>query len=104
MQTFTLDDRERTEWQGRDFGSDVSMFIVRADDAGYGPALHRHPMPETIVIQSGSARFVVGDEELVLGAGHIVVVPALVPHRFTTLGAYEAIAILSGDRIVTEWL
>jgi mannose-6-phosphate isomerase-like protein (cupin superfamily) len=92
------------DFEGRTFGSEVSFIIAKTDKAGYGPALHRHPYTETFVIRSGEAKFTVGDEELVAVGGQILVVPALVPHMFRTLGPFESIHIHASDHFITEWL
>jgi len=64
-------------------GDDVaaSIFITRYE-RGQGPALHLHPYPEVFVVQTGTALFTVGDDELRVTEGHIVVVPAETPHGF----------------------
>ena len=67
-------------FQGRD-EAPISIFI-NAFERGKGPRLHLHPYPETFVVQAGSARFTAGDDEIEVGAGHLVVVPAETPHRF----------------------
>ena len=67
-------------FQGRD-EAPISIFINEFE-RGKGPRLHLHPYPETFVVQAGSARFTAGDEEIEVGAGHLVVVPAETPHRF----------------------
>ncbi len=92
------------DFEGRAFGSEVTFILVKTDEAGYGPALHRHPYTETFVIRSGEARFTVGDEELVAVGGQILVVPKLVPHMFRTLGPFESIDIHASDHFITEWL
>jgi mannose-6-phosphate isomerase-like protein (cupin superfamily) len=53
---------------------------------GRGPDLHLHPYPEVFVVQTGTATFTAGDEELTVDAGHIVVVPAEMPHMFKGAG------------------
>jgi len=67
-------------FQGRD-EIPVSIFVT-AYERGRGPDLHLHPYPEVFVVETGTARFTVGDDELVVGAGHIVVVPEETPHGF----------------------
>ena len=53
----------------------------------YSPPLHRHDFgAESFYVIEGSARFVLGDREEVLGAGGFVRVPPSVPHSFETLG------------------
>lgn len=91
-------------FEGYLHGSSVSVIFERIDSAGVGPRLHRHPYDETFVVYAGAARFTVGHDELVVHAGHILVAPALVPHRFVTLGQYAAHHIHANDRLVTEWL
>jgi mannose-6-phosphate isomerase-like protein (cupin superfamily) len=59
----------------------VSMFVT-AYERGQGPALHLHPYPEAFVVQAGTGIFTVGEQEVEVTAGHIVVVPAQTPHRF----------------------
>ena len=63
----------------------TSIFVT-AYDRGQGPQLHLHPYPEVFVVQTGTAAFTVGDEEITVAAGHIVVVPAETPHRFKGAG------------------
>ena len=92
------------EFVGKPYGAGISVVLVSADEAGAGPRLHRHPYPETFVIRRGSAQFTIGDEELVGRAGQIVVVPAATPHKFRTLGPYEAVDIHANDEFITEWL
>ena len=68
---------------GHDVG--VSIFVTQYE-RGQGPSLHLHPYPEVFVIQTGTAAFRVGDEELTVAAGHVVVVAAQTPHGFTCAG------------------
>jgi mannose-6-phosphate isomerase-like protein (cupin superfamily) len=71
-------------FQGRD-EIPVSIFVTRYE-RGQGPDLHLHPYPEAFVVQTGTAAFTVGDDELVVGEGHIVVVPAETRHAFKGAG------------------
>jgi quercetin dioxygenase-like cupin family protein len=68
---------------GDDVG--VSIFVTRYE-RGQGPSLHLHPYPEVFVVQTGTATFRAGDEQLTVGEGHVVVVPAQTPHGFTCAG------------------
>jgi mannose-6-phosphate isomerase-like protein (cupin superfamily) len=63
----------------------ISIFVTEFE-RGQGPALHLHPYPEVFVVQSGTAAFTVGDEELTVTGGHFVVAPAQTPHRFIGTG------------------
>jgi mannose-6-phosphate isomerase-like protein (cupin superfamily) len=87
-------------------GSEISIIQEYTDRAGSGPRLHRHPYSETFIIRRGEALFTVGDEELVATGGQVLVVPALVAHKFVVLdrGFFESIHIHANDRFVTEWL
>ena len=63
----------------------ISIFVT-AYERAQGPALHLHPYPEVFVVQTGTAAFTVGDDELIVNGGHIVVVPAQTPHGFKGAG------------------
>ncbi len=71
-------------FEGRD-EVPVSIFVTEYEH-GQGPALHLHPYPEVFVVQTGTAAFTVGDEEVLVEAGHIVVVAAATPHGFKGAG------------------
>ncbi|SFS17438.1 Mannose-6-phosphate isomerase, cupin superfamily [Microbacterium sp. cf046] len=105
--TLTAIDIARDEnFEGYLHGSEVSIIREYASTPGTGPRLHRHPYTETFLIHAGRALFTVGAEQLVGVGGQILVVPALVAHRFEVLdgGIYEATHIHANDRFVTEWL
>jgi mannose-6-phosphate isomerase-like protein (cupin superfamily) len=59
----------------------VSIFVTE-HPRGKGAALHFHPYPEAFVVHAGTAVFTVGDDQLTVTAGHVVVVPAETPHGF----------------------
>ena len=63
----------------------VSVFVTNYE-RGKGPQLHKHPYPELFVVHAGTATFTVGDEELTVTAGHIVIAPADTPHGFKGAG------------------
>lgn len=68
-------------------GDDVPISIfVTEYERGQGPSLHLHPYPEVFVVQSGTAAFTAGEKQLLVEAGHIVVVPAQTPHGFKGAG------------------
>jgi mannose-6-phosphate isomerase-like protein (cupin superfamily) len=69
-------------FEGAGFGEvPVSMFVTRYE-LDQGPDLHLHPYAEVFLVEEGEATFTVGDDEVEVGAGHIVVVPAETPHGF----------------------
>ncbi len=93
------------EFEGAQHGAGVSFFT--GDLApGRGPRLHRHPYPETCIVRSGRAAMAIDGEEVVAGAGDIVVIAPGAPHRFTAVGdePLVAVCIHASDRFVIEWL
>jgi quercetin dioxygenase-like cupin family protein len=83
-----IDDLRRSPTAALFQGGDdvpISIFVTEYD-RGQGPALHFHPYPETFVVQTGTAAFTVGDDEVVVSAGHIVVAPPDTPHGFKGAG------------------
>ena len=91
---------------GADHGEvPVSFFLVHSSP-GDGPRLHRHPYAEVFIVGGGEATFVVGESQIVAGAGRILVVPAGVPHGFTNTGTGELrlTAIHPVSELETEWL
>jgi mannose-6-phosphate isomerase-like protein (cupin superfamily) len=86
-------------------GTGISLIFVEAAP-GRGPSLHKHDYAEVFIVQEGRATFRAGDDELELGPGQIVVVPAGVPHGFknTGDGPLRQVDIHLNPRFVTEWL
>jgi quercetin dioxygenase-like cupin family protein len=91
--------------EGGPLGSAVSVIVVDAAP-GEGPALHRHPYPETFVVQAGRVRFALGDGSVEAEAGHLVVVPPGTPHGFRSLGPgrLRMVAIHAAPHFDTTWL
>jgi quercetin dioxygenase-like cupin family protein len=71
-------------FQGRD-QAPVSIFVTQYQ-RGQGPDLHLHPYPEVFVVETGTATFTAGDEQITVEGGHIVIVPAETPHGFKGAG------------------
>jgi mannose-6-phosphate isomerase-like protein (cupin superfamily) len=92
--------------EGLESGSQISIIQEYTDRAGGGPRLHKHPYSETFIVRRGEALFTAGDEQLVVAGGQVLVVPALVPHKFEILdrGFFESIHIHANPEFVTEWL
>ena len=99
-------DLELDEVEGRAVGLPVSVIRISTDRNGAGPALHRHPYPETFIVHRGEALFTVADETFVAHGGQIYVAPALAPHRFEKTGTerLEMTNIHANDVFITEWL
>ncbi|HEY7525185.1 MAG TPA: cupin domain-containing protein [Candidatus Limnocylindrales bacterium] len=98
--------RHSHELIGADHG-DLPFSIILVHSApGVGPAIHRHPYPEVFVVEDGEATFQLGEERLVVSAGHVVVGPSDVPHGFVNSGSGELrlVAIHGAGRFVTDWL
>jgi unsaturated pyranuronate lyase len=53
--------------------------------AGASVPLHEHPNEQIATVLSGRLRFLVGDEELEVGAGESLLIPGGVPHRVDAL-------------------
>jgi len=54
---------------------------------GYSPPVHQHDFgTESFYVLDGSARFIVGEDEVIAGPYDLVHVPASTPHTFETLG------------------
>jgi quercetin dioxygenase-like cupin family protein len=94
------------ELEGADHGGVGVSLIFTEAAPGQGPSLHRHDYVEVHVVQGGEAVFTAGDEERVVRAGEIVVVPPGTPHRFEASGdgQFREIGIHVSPRFMTEWL
>ena len=94
------------EFVGADHDDVPFSIILVHSEPGVGPKLHRHPYAEVFLVQSGQATFQIGDERLVVRAGHVVVSPPREAHGFVNSGPHELrlIAIHGAGRFNTEWL
>jgi quercetin dioxygenase-like cupin family protein len=92
-------------FEGHLHGAGVSFFISDTLP-GKGTNLHTHPYEEVFVIQEGELTFTVGDDAVRASGGHIVVVPAGVPHGFVNSGTRRArhVDIHTSGRMETVWL
>lgn len=86
-------------------GAGASVLIITAQP-GQGPALHRHPYPEILVILEGRVTLTVGGETLEAHARQIILVPAHVPHAFVNTGSgiLRQVDIHCSSRFETDWL
>ncbi len=91
--------------EGADHGATISL-ILDQSDPGSGPRLHRHAYDETLVVVTGNVDFQAGDERHTAGAGDVVIVPAGVPHKFTSQGPGRSrlVCIHASPTVVGEWL
>lgn len=99
-------DRISHDFVGRDHGGIGFTFLIVDAGPGEGPALHRHPYAEVLIVQEGLARATVGDGVVDVGAGDVVVIPANTVHGFinTGTGRLRQIDIHDSPHFVTEWL
>jgi mannose-6-phosphate isomerase-like protein (cupin superfamily) len=91
------------EFEGEPYGAGVSFFLGNLPP-GKGPGLHQHPYAETCIVLSGQAAMVVDGEEVVAGAGDIVVIGPATPHRFTAIGdeRLDMVCVHDTDLFVIE--
>jgi quercetin dioxygenase-like cupin family protein len=94
------------ELVGANYGDAGASLILVDAPPGHRVALHRHPYAELFVVNAGQATFTAGDDQVVVHAGEIVVVPAGVPHGFVNSGdgPLRQVDIHASPRFVTEWL
>jgi mannose-6-phosphate isomerase-like protein (cupin superfamily) len=94
------------EFVGDDHDGVPITFLVVDAPPGRGPALHKHPYAEVFIIQEGEATMTDGEDERVVRAGDVVVVPAGEPHAFVNSGdgPLRQIDIHLSPRFSTEWL
>ena len=92
--------------KGEGYGLTGSSLICGEMAPGFGPPLHRHPVEEVFLVLRGRATFTIGDSRIAVGEGHIVVVPAGVPHCFVNAGEEPLLmhAFLASPRIDTEYV
>ena len=70
----------------RVFSGENATLAFTTLDPGHEPRPHSHPHEQIVYILSGRCRFVVGDEEVVVGPGEMLVVPPGVEHWAETVG------------------
>ena len=94
------------EFQGHHHGDINISFIWVELPSGGGPRLHKHPYEEVFVVQEGRATFTVGSTTREVTAGHIVIVPPGLPHKFINSGegVLRQIDIHASPQFITEWL
>ncbi len=93
------------EFEGEPYGAGISFFQENLPP-GKGPGLHKHPYAETCILLSGQAAIVIDGEEIVAGAGDIVVIGPATPHRFTAIGdgRLDMVCVHASDRFIIECL
>ena len=69
----------------RVFSGENATLAFTTLDPGHAPNPHSHPHEQIVYILAGRARFVVGDEEVTVGPGELLVVPPGVEHWAETV-------------------
>lgn len=71
-----------------------------------GPKLHRHPYDEIHIVEEGRATFTLGNEQIVVEGGHVVITPRNTPHKFVNSGdeTLKMISIHCSEKIISEYL
>lgn len=105
IQVSDLEGGENSEiFNGHEHGASVSFFLSH-NRPDTGPELHRHPYDEIFIVQEGEVLFTVGDEQVEVGPGDILVVPPNTPHKFLVTGVpHRQVSIHPVARMETEWL
>lgn len=98
--------RWEVELIGAEHGSGLSLILLKIDDIGRGPDPHTHPYEEVFIIRQGRARFTIGNDQVEVRAGQVVVAPAGVRHGFKNLGpgTLETIDVHAAGRFDTTWV
>ena len=59
------------EFVGAEHGDVPFSVILVHSKPGVGPKLHRHPYAEVFIVESGQATFRIGEDSIVVDAGHV---------------------------------
>ncbi len=91
------------EFEAEPYGSGISFFLGNLEQ-GKRPGLHQHPYAETCIVLSGRAVMVVDGQEVLAGAGDIVVIGPSTPHRFAAIGdkPLNMVCVHAAERFVIE--
>jgi quercetin dioxygenase-like cupin family protein len=73
------------------FSGDGATLAFTTLEPGHTPRPHSHPHEQIVYVISGELLFVVGEEETVLRAGDMLVVPPGVEHWAETIGEEPAV-------------
>jgi quercetin dioxygenase-like cupin family protein len=93
------------ELVGAEHGLGITLLFVEAEP-GRGPALHRHPYAEVMIVQEGEAELTLDGERHEARPGDIVVVLPNQAHSFLNSGRgpLRQIDIHLSPNFSTEWL
>jgi mannose-6-phosphate isomerase-like protein (cupin superfamily) len=93
------------QFAGEPYGAGISVILTN-NEPGQGPALHRHPYPETWLVRAGHAAFFADGNEVEVGPGDVVVAGPGTAHRFRNVGPgrLDVVCIHAAPSFSTEWL
>jgi mannose-6-phosphate isomerase-like protein (cupin superfamily) len=93
------------EFEGGEYGAGFSFFVGTLAPGGNGPRPHRHPYAEVCIVRSGQAAMIVDGEQVIAGAGDIVVLGPGACHCFSAIGdeRLDMVCIHASDRFIIEW-
>lgn len=88
-------------WEG---AADCALVCMEIEP-GRSLGMHKDSEEELVLVLEGTARGTVGEEAAELGAGTVVVIPAMVPHDLqnTADGVLRAIGFFSGASVVSTF-
>lgn len=78
-------------------GSSTTLGLVTLEEGSDLP-LHHHPHEQITYMLDGKLKMKIGDEEVVLEAGHVQIIPSNTPHSAVALTACTLIDVFSPVR------
>lgn len=84
----------------------ASTAVLYAElDPGKGGPRHTDTPEELLLILEGEVEVTIGDEQTVLGAGGLVLIPSMVPHSFRNVGSSTAriVGFFSSSAVVATF-
>ncbi|MEW9920470.1 cupin domain-containing protein [Marimonas sp. MJW-29] len=94
------------KFEGRAVDTGVSFLFNEVREAGKGPPLHKHPYDEVYIVRKGQGHVIIGDDEMEVSEGDILIIPANTPHNVLTAGRQttEIISVHVSDTFKGEFL
>ena len=91
------------KFEGEDYGSNVSFFLIDNELEGPGPYVHPYPRHGSSAAARPSSQ---SPRHRRAAVGDIIARPARLPHRFENVGTgrLELVCIHASDRIIQDWV